>query len=198
MNNWKQKSRLWLLFTHPRLVLMVIAGPAIVYLGARNLGTTLFERSPTTIQADRFAEEYGGQRWLHVEGRLLPDYTHVQPSNNGFVNVDVPLVPLDWTRNQAIHVVRSFSLHQSELAAWIDKTERSPRYSLTGLQGPLGPMRYQSMFPMLKFEEPVVYINDGRSPDSPYLSLIFLAFGGFVLIGSWTWLLRILFLRREQ
>jgi hypothetical protein len=174
------------------MLLMVVAGPAIVYLGARNLTTTLFEQSPTTIQADRFAADYHGQRWLHVEGRLLPENANVQASNNGFVNVDVPLVPLDWKKGETVHIVRSFSIQGSELAAWKDNTSRSPQYSLTGLQGPLGPMRYRDMFPTLHFEEPVVYINDGNTPDSPYMSLFLLAFGGFLLIASWKWLFRLI------
>jgi len=193
MNGARQEGRWWSIFRHPKMLLMVFAGPCIVYLGARNLETTLFERSPTHIQTDRFAEDYRGQRWLHVEGRLLPKYADVRPSNNGFVNVHVPLVPADWKPDQTVHVVRSFSLPASELAAWRERTLRSPRYSLTGLVGPLGPMRYWDMFATLKFEEPVVYINDGQTPDSPYLSLFLLAFGGFLLIAGWRWLLRILF-----
>jgi hypothetical protein len=192
MSGEKEKSLWWHVLSHPKMLLMVLAGPAIVYLGARNLETTLFERSPTTIQADRFAADYRGQRWLHVEGRLLPEYANVQASNNGFVNVDVPLVPLDWKKGETVHIVRSFSIQGSELAAWKDKTARSPQYSLTGLQGPLGPMRYWDMFPMLKWEEPVVYINDGNTPDSAGMGIFLLAIGGFFLIASWKWLFRLI------
>ncbi len=177
--------------SNPKMLLMVVAGPAIAYLGARNLETTLFERSPTTVQADRFAADYHGQRWLHIEGRLLPDYANVHASNNGFINVHVPLVPLDWKQGETIHIVRSFSIQASELAAWKNKTSQSPEYSLTGLQGPLGPMRYSDMFPTLNFEEPVVYINDGGRPDSALLGLFLLAVGGFFLITSWTRLFRL-------
>lgn len=184
----KTESLWWSLLSRPKLLLMVVAGLCIVYLGARNLETTLFERSPTNIQADRFAEDYGGQRWLHVEGRLLPEYAWWHASNNGFVNVHVPLVPFDWKTDQPVHVVRSFSIQGSEVAAWRNKTSRSPQYSLTGLQGPLGPMRYWDMFPTLRFEEPVVYINDGGTPDPLLLGLFLLAIGGFFLVCSWRWL----------
>ena len=200
MSGEKEESLWWSILRHPKLLLMVFAGPCIVYLGARNLETTLFEQAPTHIQADRFAEDFGGQRWLAVDGRLLPEYARWHASNNGFVNVDVPLVPLDWKPDQSVHVVRSFSIQGSELAAWRDKTLRSPRYSLTGLTGPLGPPRYWDMFPTLKFEEPVVYINDGNTPDSPIMSLFMLAFGGFLLVGSWWWLAALLlsWWRRRQ
>ena len=192
MNGASQESLWWHVLSNPKMMLMVVAGPAIAYLGARNLEATLFEQSPATVQADRFAADYHGQRWLHVEGRLLPEYANVQASNNGFVNVDVPLVPLDWKKGETVHIVRSFSIPGSELAAWKDKTSRSPKYSLTGLQGPLGPMRYWDMFPMLKWEDPVVYINDGQTPDSALLGLFLLAIGGFFLIASWTWLFRLI------
>jgi Tfp pilus assembly protein PilF len=192
MSKRNSESLWWHVLSNPKMLLMVVAGPAVVYLGARNLETTLFERSPATIRADRFAADYHGQRWLHVEGRLLPEYANVQASNNGFVNVDVPLVPLDWKKGETVHIVRSFSIQGSELAAWKDKTSRSPKYSLTGLQGPLGPMRYWDMFPMLKWEEPVVYINDGHTPDSSGMGIFLLAICGFFLIASWTWLLRLI------
>jgi hypothetical protein len=188
MSDDKETSIWWHILSHPKMLLMIVAGPALVYIGARNLAATLFEKSPTRIQAERFAEDFRGQRWLHVEGRLLPEYAWWHESNNGFVNVDVPLVPLDWKKDQPLHIVRSFSIHGSELAAWKDKTARSPQYSLTGLTGPLGPMRYWDMFPTLKFEEPVVYINDGQSPDSPGIGIFLLAIGGFFLIVSWKWL----------
>ncbi len=138
MSGGREEGLWWSLLSHPKLLLTVVGGPCIAYLGARNLETTLFERSPTHIQADRFAEDYRGQRWLTVEGRLLPEYAWWHASNNGFVNVDVPLVPLDWKPDQTVHVVRSFSIQGSELAAWRDKTAQSPRYSLTGLTPCIG------------------------------------------------------------
>ncbi len=192
MNGVSHESLWWSLLNHPKLLLLVVAGPCIVYLGARNLETTLFEQTPTTVQADRFAEDYGGQRWLHVEGRLLPEYAWWHASNNGFINVHVPLVPLDWKEGETVHIVRSFSIQASELAVWKNKTAQSSEYSLTGLQGPLGPMRYWDMFPTLQFREPVVYINDGGTPDSALLGLFLLAVGGFFLIASWTWLFRLI------
>jgi hypothetical protein len=192
MKEQKRESLWWHLLCHPKLLLMVVAGPCIVYLGVRNLATTLFERSPTHIQAERFADDYRGQRWLHVEGQLLPEYAWGHASNNGFVNLHGPLVPLNWKPDEAVHIVRSFSIQGSELAAWKDTTMRCPRCSLTGLQGPLGPMRYWDMFPTLKFEEPVIHINDGHTPDSPGMGIFLLAIGGFFWIASWTWLFRLI------
>jgi hypothetical protein len=200
MSGEQKESLWWSLLSHPKLLLMVFAGPCIVYLGARDLETTLLERSPTPIRADRFAEDYRGQRWLTVEGRLLPEYAWWHASNNGFVDVHVPLVPADWKPDQTVHVVRSLSMQGSEVGSWKAKTARAPNYRLTGLTGPLGPMRYWDMFPTLRFEEPVVYINDGGTPAPPLLGLFLLAIGGFFLVCSWKWLatLLVFWWRRRQ
>lgn len=115
MNDGSHRTVWWNVLSHPKMLFLAFGAPWIVYIGARDLYTTLFEKTPTQIRADRFAEDYRGQRWLRVEGRLLPQHAHVKASNNGNVNVDVPLVPLDWDSDQPVHIVRSFSLQGSEL-----------------------------------------------------------------------------------
>ena len=200
MSGDREESLWWNLLCHPKLLLLVVGGPCIVYIGASNLYSTLSEGSPTHFQAERFADEYRGQRWLTVEGRLLPEYAWWHASNNGFVNLHAPLVPLDWKPDQTVQVVGSFSMQGSEVNSWKAKTARSPKYTLTGMMGPLGPMRYWDMFPSLHFREPVVYINEGGSPDSPIMSLFSLAVGGFFLVCSWKWLATLLvsWWRRRQ
>ncbi len=186
------------ILTHFKLLLLAVGSPFLVYIGATNLHSTLSERSPTHFQAERFADDYHGERWLTVEGRLLPEYAWWHASNNGFVNMHVPLVPLDWNPDQTVQVVGSFSMQGSEVGSWKAKIARSPKYTLTGSVGPLGPMRYWDMFPTLHFRKPVVYINDGGSPDPPIISLFLLAVGGFFLIASWTWLFRLIAVWRSQ
>jgi hypothetical protein len=201
--NGKKENSLWRnVLRHPKLTILAFASPFFIHIAWRNLDTVLSEQRPTPFQAERFSDDYRGQRWLHVEGRLAAEYADVKVNyqNKEFSHVHVPLVPLDWEPDQVVHVVGTFSMRNSEVDRWIEKTLRSPQHTLTGMVGPLGPMRYGDMFPKLRFEEPVVYINDGGTPGDPTFNFLFLGFTIVLLVGSWWWLAALLlsWWRRRQ
>lgn len=191
----KEISRGVIAFGLVKLFIAVIASPFLVDMAATSLATALSERAPTAFQVEQFADGYDGQRWLSIEGRLLVDYADVRASNNDFVHVHVPLVSSDWNPRQAVHVIGTFVMPQSAMKAWVKRISEEPRYTLTGTV--FGPMRYWDMFPRLRFEEPIVYINNRDSPASPLFGFFFLAFSVFVLFVSWRWFLKLIFLWRH-
>jgi len=193
MNGENEESVWWAVQRHFKLLLLAIGSPILVYFGFTSLLTALRERSPSHFTAERFAEDYRDQQWIQVEGRLAVEYAYTKAGNTEFVYVDVPLVPLDWQPDQAVHIIGRFYLPRSEVYAWKAKWTRSPQCTLTGQV--LDSMQYWDMFPTLTFAEPIVYINEGDSPFPLIFNLFMLALGGFMFLGSWTWLLRIVFLR---
>ena len=195
----KEVSRWTVAARHFKLLLGVIGSPLLVCIAASNLICAVSERAPTHFQAAQFAEQYRGQRWVRVEGQLMVEYADakVNSHNTDFVYLDVPLMPLAWKPGQAVHLVGSFAMPRSEVDRWEREMARSPQCAVTGIVGPCGPMRYRDIFPDLRFEEPVVFINVGGSPDNPIFSYCFLIFAVILLIGSWWLFLKMVFLLKR-
>ncbi len=195
----EQKPSRWILAIELfKLLFLAVVSPLIVYLAATELSASLRESSPTQVQSERFADEYRGQRWLHVDGRLLPKYANVVKSDNDSAKVHVPIVPLDWKPDQAVHVVGTYSMPCSRVDDWIQDKSHSPKCTLQGYVPPGSPFHYSAMFPTLHFEEPVVYINEGGSPAPLALGLLLLAVGGFTLFLSWNLLLKLVLAWRRH
>jgi hypothetical protein len=195
------RESLWRsILRHPKLLLLVIGSPFFVYVAAKELATAVSERNPTQFQAVGFAGDYRGQRWLCVEGRLAVEYADVRANryNQDIVDVHVPLVPPDWEPDQAVHVVGSFYMPRSEMQRWAATMSQSVPCTLTGMVGPLGPLRSREMFPSLHLEEPVVYIDEGGAPHDPGLDCLFLAFVTILLVASWWRFARLVFSRNES
>lgn len=189
MVNGQKENRWKSLLRHPKLLGLAAACPFAVYVAAFELNTSVSERSPTYFQAERFADKYRDQRWLCVEGRLAAEYAWVKENKHDLVDVHVPVVPLDWKPDQVVHIVSSFSMRNSEVDSWIEKTLRSPEGTLTGLVGPLGSTPSTDMYPKLRFEEPIVVINAGRRPSEPISGFLFLACAIIAMVATWWWLL---------
>jgi hypothetical protein len=186
----------WAIRRHPLLIIwyglamsFVILGVWCLYKAGVQIHTALNEESPTQIQADRFAEEYRGQQWLRIEGRLLAEYAVAKTNDYGSLNVDVPLAPHHWQPDQPLHVVCSFAFRtKQEFDAWKEKILRSPQYTLSGVVIPSP--RYEKMFPSLQIANPVVFVNDAETPN-PWAD-------GFILlaVGSLPILIGLIFLRK--
>ncbi len=186
----EQKPSRWMLAIEVfKLLFLVGVSPILVWLAVRELATALSEQSPTRFQADRFVSDYRGQRWLHVEGRLLAELVDVQEGDNDLVKVHVPLVPFDWKPDQAVHLVGSFSMPRSNVESWKLNVSSAPQFAVTGFVG--GPMNYREMFPNLRFETPVVRINQGGSPAHPIFIFLFLAFAVIMLVATWTFAVKL-------
>jgi hypothetical protein len=172
---------LWAL-ANLKMLLLAIASSTAIYMAASNIQTAILEKAPTKLPTERFGAEYRGQRWLSVTGRAVIEYRDVVVSHNKYhegkdlVYVYVPIVPADWQPQETVHVVGTYGpMPHRDVESWAASIANQPQpYTLTGMTGPFGPMRYWDMFPSLHFEEPVVYVNAGQSPDSPEGMLVFL------------------------
>jgi hypothetical protein len=176
------------ILSHYKAVLLAAVGPFGIYFALMGLKTTFFERAPTVIQIDRFKEDYHGQLWVQIDGRLLPEYEDWAPAGKDKICVFVPLVSAAWKKGDAVHVVCILEMPRSNLGSWKDETADSPNYSLTGLdQG-----SNDSLLRNVKLEEPVVWVRQGETPRPAAFGLFVLFIMGFFTLIGWGTVLRIL------
>jgi len=164
-----------------KFVILLVACAFGAWRAVQELSIHYSEKEPTAFTAARFAEEYNGQHWLRVEGRLAVEYAHVQVSNyehhegKDIVYLTVPLVSADWKQTDPVHVVACYGpMPHGAVAAWQSDRARRSSNVATGTIRPLGGGRTDFFFPQLTFTNPVVFINDGNEPDAPALMYVFL------------------------
>jgi len=158
-------------------LLLFIAALFGVILGSRQVYIFLSEKQPTAFTAENFAAQYGGQQWISVTGRLAVEELAEMPAHAGpLANFYVPLVPQDWQRQEAVHVVAAPSrIPAGGVNGWAQAVDPQEIVTVTGVVRPLGGLNYGYVFPRLKFARPTVTINENAQPHPPLGMGFFLA-----------------------
>ena len=143
---------------------------------ATGLGTitSLREVAPTRYEAGVFSEAYAGEKWLEIDGRLAREYADLRPSSSskGRANLEVPVVPPDWTPDQPVALIANFSIDASVPLDWersCPGTRCEPLRGRVreGLFGP-APDHFPERVPELRFVDDPVTINVGTEPTPPW------------------------------
>lgn len=169
-----------------KLLMLACVSPFALWLAWGELSTALAERAPTKIAADSFANDYHGERWLEVAGRVAVEHARHEKNKNGRY-ITAPVVANDWTSRDPVHVLVSWGpLTSPEIASWPGDVAEltSVRGMLRGGLAPKG----EPEFGGLEMGEPFVHLNEGGEPNlwgSVFMALLFglgaLASGGFVV-----------------
>jgi hypothetical protein len=169
---------------------LLIGGLGAIYLGGRLIWISWRETKPTAFQAESFAQSYQGENWLSVEGVLLFDQRQEFQDRrvaNGppILHCHIPLAPSTWEPGQPLHVVLSLGGRpRAEIDQWIAQHRMTDRHIVSGLIPPFsGNLDYRRQFPNLKFESPVVYVNENTQPSRGLGQPLFLI--GIGLVFTW-------------
>jgi hypothetical protein len=154
---------------------MLFVGSAITAIATgRATLTSLREVAPTRYEAGVFSETYAGEKWLEIDGRLAREYADLRPSSRskGRANLDVPVVPPDWSPDRPVALIASFSIDSSVPLDW-EELCQGERCELlrgevrAGLFGP-APNDFPERVPELRFVDDPVAINIGTEPTPPW------------------------------
>jgi hypothetical protein len=136
-------------------------------------------------------DKHRGQQWLTIEGHVPPNmnFTRLGKSNpdapRPTYSVWVPLVHENWQPADPVHVlVCRVCKSEPEARSWSSKFQNDPPvvHAFSGMLRPFGgPRDYETMFPRLRFDEPLFFLNEGNEPHGPG-GMYFIAGIGVVLI----------------
>ena len=160
-----------------------------MYRATCELIITINESEPSSISMERFAEQYQGQQWIQVRGRVAVEQRFVRQSNHqahrdkNLIYITVPIVPEHWEQVDPVHVVATFGpIPRNQLDSW-DK--RWSGRSVARVDGQLRPSPFrdpQSMFPELSLGDPFVVINEGTEPKNAFTMTMFFA---LMVVTAW-------------
>jgi hypothetical protein len=162
-------------------LLLLGGGGAAVWVGVRDFQAAHAESAPTPLSLDTF-DRYGGQRWLTIEqGVFLSDQAVVRDLPGGQGNAEdqvilyVPVVERGWKPDSPVHVVGQFGPGpRSRAAGWLQENGDGTLRTFTGVVRNEPPA---SLFPTLKFREPVLVIREGDHLPSTGLSVGLIGLG---------------------
>jgi hypothetical protein len=173
--------------------LMLVAALVGIFFGGRQVYIYLTEKQPAVFTAENFADQYSGQQWVSVTGRLAVDSRSVMPGRGRFASLYVPLVPPDWQRQDPVHVVVGVDgVAAGGVDAWAQGGAARDQVTITGMIRPLGGLNYPYVFPRLEFARPTITINENTSPIPPVGMSIFLAICLVLAAISGFWIVRLL------
>jgi hypothetical protein len=173
--------------------LMLVAALVGIFFGGRQVYIYLTEKRPATFTAENFADQYAGQQWVSVTGRLAVNSRSVMPGGGRFANLYVPLVPANWQRQDPVHVVVGMDgVAAGGVDAWAQGAAGQDQVTITGTIRPLGGLNYPYVFPRLKFARPTITINQNTAPVPPVGMSVFLAICLVLAAISGVWIVRLL------
>lgn len=139
------------------------------------------ESEPTSFTAKKFAQDYQGQQWISVAGRVALEHRFIRPSKievhrgKKLAYISVPVVPLDWQPTQPVHIIATFGpMPQAEVDAWSRSMAMDPSHKVQGQLRPGGFRAPASMFPDVTLGKPLVVINEGTEPNNAATMSLFL------------------------
>lgn len=163
-----------------KLGMLVVGCTFGAAIGARDVMTALRETSPTRFTIDELSDDYAGQRWIAVEGRIAREHAQLEPSDHaahrdarlGYVHV--PVVGERWDGSTSVGVIATFG--PVDMAAPIDWPALCP--SEPCVVGEIRPVPLDDLagrFPGVPFVAEPIIVNVGTEPSPPLLM------GGFTL-----------------
>lgn len=162
------------------LVLYLVACLFGGYRAVQEIHIARTETAPSEFTADNFAQQYAGQRWVRVVGRVAVEHRHVRRSRHqahrgkSFCYVTVPVVGKDWNPAQPVHVLATFG----PLLPWkVDQWAEGFKFPKS-VQGQLRPSGFRDpagMFPRVTLAPKPVVINEGTAPNHVLAMMGFLA-----------------------
>ena len=184
----KLRHILWQVRLVAIAILLLVAGGGAIWAGMRDYRSTSAESGPTTLGLDT-VDHYGGQRWLTIEqGVFLTDQAVVRvlprnPDNaEDQVLLFVPVVQRGWQPDSPVHVVGQFGPSpRSKAAGWLQGNGGGVLRAFTGI---VVDEPTASLFPNLKFNEPVLVVKEGDQLPSAGLSIGLMALGVVMVLAG--------------
>lgn len=163
-----------------KLGMLVVGCTFGAVIGARDVMTALRETEPTRFTIDELADDYAGQHWIAIEGRIAREHAQLEPSDHeahrdarlGYVHV--PVVGERWDGSTSVGVIATFG--PVDMAAPIDWAALCP--SEPCVVGEIRPVPLDDLagrFPGVPFAAEPIIVNVGTEPSPPLLM------GGFTL-----------------
>ena len=180
-------------------VIMLMGGATAVFVSQQDLRTEWFEKAPTPYTAGELLDDYRGERWLSVTGKLRFDAMSINYGRVSKVEtqpklrVRVAMVDADAPRDAVATVVWSFDPFQSEqeIAAWRERMEAQPVHTLTGLRQPVDFTGVRAdLFPALNVENAMAF-NEGNTPKAGPAMWVILGIGVVMIVVGIRKILRI-------
>jgi len=161
-------------------------------LGAVRFGAELItawrEPAPSAFSLDAFPQNYKGQRWLQLTGKLAVQKTVLgvagdevnRAKGNGYAYV--PLVSHAWKDGDPVHVVVTFG--PWPVGRRMDKVRQLGAAGDVTITGEAGPgMDRERVLPGMALGTPFVWVNDHGAPhgDAFMIGLFLVCVAGGVL-----------------
>ena len=169
-----------------KFLLFLVASPFLSYMlisrGINAIWLHPIGTAPTQFQIERFAQDYDGERWLHVNGTLMADAAwSSNASDTRKRTIFVPVVPADWRASEPVHLIAHFTQDWGTDSDWRPEYGNGSSVTLVGETAPPGSWDYRRMFPGLMFPDRVVVMYVGQTPSGSDKDIFELVFG--ILIG---------------
>jgi hypothetical protein len=158
-----------------RLSILFIASILGAVKGGADLITVWREPAPSAFSLDSFPQNYKGQQWLQLTGKLATQKTALglagdRTNGNGYAYV--PLVSHDWKDGDPIHVIVTFG--PWPLGQRMDKVRQLAANGDVTITGQVGPgMDRERVFPGMAVGIPFVWVNDHTAPEGGVFAIGF-------------------------
>ena len=170
-------------YHHLKLVMLILACAYAVWRCATDEITARRETSPTEIRMAEFEQDYDGQQWLRLKGRLDLAKSFTPPGERLGARGNRPVQLWYAMRGESDapgDPVHAFVLMRPDEAV---ATAKSTTPTVTGQQVFFDP---DKVFPGVRRGEPFVMIQSGNTPGKPGVGLgLGLFFAAILAIAVW-------------